>query len=158
MQIDFGDDDGQRVQDFITIPAGTYLCEIAEVRPGTTRNGDERWGLRLVVCEGDFVGRQAAWDGLSFSDRGRARVRRVLQAFGLPSSGRVDLEPDDLRGLRALVEVLPQESRDPVTGDLVRRNEVPYDGYRPVVDENGEPIAAVPGPNRTTTDGEEPPF
>ena len=158
MQIDFGDSDGDRVQDFITIPAGTYLCEIAEVRPGTTRNGDERWGLRLVVCEGDFVGRQAAWDGLSFSERGRARVQRVLRAFGLPSSGRVDLEPEDLHGLRAFVEVLPQESRDPGTGDLIRRNEVPYDGYRPVVDENGEPLTAGSARSGVIDSAEDPPF
>ena len=41
----------------------------------STRAGDERWSLRLVVAEGQHVGKQAAWDSLVFSTRGRARAR-----------------------------------------------------------------------------------
>lgn len=128
MQIDF--DDADRVSDFITIPAGTYLCRVAEVRPGTTRAGDERWSLRLVVAEGQHIGKQAAWDSLVFSARGRARARIVLQALGLPASGKVSIEPGDLEGRLALVEVRPAEYQSPA-GEVVRRNEVPYDGFRP---------------------------
>ena len=28
--------------DYVTVPAGTYLCKIVDVQSGTTRNGDER--------------------------------------------------------------------------------------------------------------------
>lgn len=127
MEIDF--DNRERVSDFVTVPAGTYLCRIAEVRPGTTRAGDERWSLRLVVAEGQHVGKQAAWDSLVFSTRGRSRARIVLQALGLPASGRVQIEPVDLEGRHALVEIRPAEYQSP-SGEVVRRNEVPYDGIR----------------------------
>lgn len=130
MEINLDDTNG-RVNDFCLVPAGTYRCRIAEVRPGTTRAGDERWSLRLVVAEGQHVGKQAAWDSLVFSARGRARARMVLQALGLPSTGRVQIEPKDLEGREALVEVRPAEYQSPF-GDVVRRNEVPYEGFRPV--------------------------
>ncbi len=127
MEIDF--DASDRVSDFVTVPPGTYLCRVAEVRPGTTRSGDERWSLRLVVAEGQHVGKQAAWDSLVFSNRGRARARMVLQALGLPAAGRVQFEPRDLEGRAALVEIRPAEYQNQA-GEVVRRNEVPYDGYR----------------------------
>ena len=128
MEIDF--DAADRVSDYVTVPAGTYLCRVAEVRPGLTRAGDERWSLRLVVAEGQHIGKQAAWDSLVFSTRGRARARIVLAALGLPSKGKVQIVPSDLEGRHTLVQVRPAEYSSP-SGDLVRRNEVPYDGYRP---------------------------
>lgn len=129
MDIDF--DSVENVADYVTVPAGTYLCRVAEVRPGTTRGGDERWAVRLVVVEGEFTGRQAAWDSLVFSTRGRARARRIFVALGLPSKGRVTVQPSDLEGKQAFVEVRPVEFTHP-GGEVVRRNEVPYDGFRPV--------------------------
>lgn len=116
--------------DYTTVPAGTYLCRIDEVRPGTTRAGDERWSLRLIVAEGEYAGRQAAWDSIVFSTRGRMRARTVLTALGLPAKGKVGVEPADLEGRKALVEIKPAEYTSP-SGDVVRRNEVPYDGYKP---------------------------
>jgi len=141
MEIDF--DAKDRVSDFVTVPAGTYLCRIAEIRPGSTRAGDERWSLRLVVAQGQHVGKQAAWDSLVFSTRGRARARMVLQALGLPATGRVQIEPADLEGRNALVEICPSEYQGP-DGAMVRRNEVPYDGYRAAVG-MPEPVATAPG-------------
>lgn len=138
MEFDFDDADG--VSDYVTVPAGTYLCRVAEVRPGQTRAGDERWSLRLVVAEGQHVGKQAAWDSLVFSTRGRARARAVLQALGLPAAGKVQIEPADLEGRTALIEVRPAEYQSPA-GAVVRRNEVPYDGFRPVPADDPEPPA-----------------
>lgn len=128
VELDF-DIDG-KVADYVTVPAGTYLCKIAEVQSGTTRNGDERWGFRLIVAEGEYVGRQAAWDGLVFSTRGMMRVRQVLAAFGLPTTGKVSLKPDDLVDRQAFVEVRPANFEHPETGIVIKRNEVPYSGYR----------------------------
>lgn len=139
MEFDF--DGRDRVSDYVTVPAGTYLCRITEVRLGTTRAGDERWSLRLVVAEGQHVGKQAAWDSLVFSSRGRGRARLVLQALGLPAAGRVQIEPHDLEGRHALVEVRPAEYQSP-SGDVVRRNEVPYDGFRPAPFD--APVLATP--------------
>jgi hypothetical protein len=129
MEIDF--DAPGPMSDFVTVPAGTYVCRVAEVRTGTTRAGDERWSMRLVIEEGQHVGKQAAWDSLVFSTRGRARARMVLQALGLPASGKVQVEPSDLEGRTALVEVRPAEYQNQA-GEVVRRNEVPYDGFRAV--------------------------
>ncbi|MEY2982196.1 MAG: hypothetical protein ACO4CZ_02280 [Planctomycetota bacterium] len=139
MELDFTETD--ELRDFVTVPEGTYLCRVEMVQPGTTRNGHPRWGLRLVVAEGEFVGRQAAWDGLVFTERGLPRARQVLSALGIACSGRVEIEPADLIGRSALVAVRPQETEDPLTGQRVRRNEVPYDGYR-----SSEPTEAVMPP------------
>jgi hypothetical protein len=127
MEIDF--DAQNQLSDYVTVPAGTYVCRIAEVRLGVTRAGDERWSLRLVVAEGQHVGKQAAWDSLVFSVRGRARVRMIFAALGLPTTGRVEVAPGDLENRTVLVEVRPSEYQSP-GGSVVRRNEVPYDGYR----------------------------
>lgn len=115
--------------DFTTVPGGVYRCRVAEVRPGTTRAGDERWSVRLVVVDGPQAGQQAAWDSLVFSVRGRARARMVLCALGLAPSGRSSIVPADLEGRMAFVDVRPVEYLAP-TGQRVRRNEVPYDGWR----------------------------
>jgi len=134
MEIDF--DSVENVADFVTIPEGSYVCRVAEVRTGTTRAGDERWSMRLVVAEGEHVGKQAAWDSLVFSARGRARARQVFTALGLPATGRVQVDAKDLEGRQALVQVRPAEYSAP-DGETIRRNEVPYDGYRPIPNEQG---------------------
>lgn len=145
MEIDF--DAADRLSDFVTVPAGTYLCRITEVRTGSTRAGDERWSMRLVVAEGQHVGKQAAWDSLVFSTRGRARARLVLHALGLPNSGKVQLDPGDLEGRTALVEIRPAEYQSP-SGEVVRRNEVPYDGFRAVPPSDGAPAEPAEPPKR----------
>ncbi|MBL9077239.1 MAG: DUF669 domain-containing protein [Planctomycetes bacterium] len=150
MEIDF--DASDRVSDFVTVPAGTYVCRVAEVRPGATRAGDERWSLRLVVAEGQHTGKQAAWDSLVFSSRGRARARLVLQALGLPAAGKVQIEPRDLEGRSALVEVRPAEYQSP-SGDVVRRNEVPYDGFRAVPAADAPAGDAPPSRRADAADG-----
>lgn len=114
--------------DEVTVPDGTYVCSVAEVRPALTRAGDERWSMRLVVAEGEHTGKQAAWDCLVFSTRGRPRARLVLRALGLPTTGKVTIEPGDLEGRRALVQVRQYEYWN-AAGVTVRCNEVPYDGY-----------------------------
>lgn len=129
MEIDF--DSAEGVHDFVTVPSGTYLCRVGEVRIGMTRSGDERWSLRLVIADGQHLGKQAAWDSLVFSTRGRTRARMVFAALGLPSKGRVQVEPQNLEGRTAMVEVRPAEFATP-DGGLVRRNELPYDGWRSV--------------------------
>lgn len=125
----FDFDAERRLCDYVQVPAGAYVCRIDEVRPGTTRAGDERWSVRLTVADGPQAGRMAAWDSLVFSIRGRARARMVLKALGLPAAGRVQIEPGDLQGRTALIEVRPAEYTAP-SGETIRRNEVPYDGWR----------------------------
>ncbi len=151
MELDFTTT--ERDMDFVSIPAGTYVCEIAEVRIGTTKAGDPRWALRLIVAEGEFTGRHAAWDNLVFSTRGQARVRRIFGELGLPNQGRVDVEPADLQGRRALVEVRPAEYVSPA-GEKIRRNDVPYDGYRAVPDRADAGGSTPRGGPRDATQGD----
>jgi hypothetical protein len=129
MELEFSNTED--VTDFTSVPAGTYLCEVSDTRAGVTRHGEERWSFRLVVCDGEYLGRQAAWDSLVFSERALPRVRRVFAALGLPTEGRVRVEPKDMEGRRAFVDVRPAEYKNDL-GEVIRRNEVPYSGYRPV--------------------------
>lgn len=131
MELEFSN--SEDVTDFTSVPAGTYLCEVCDVRAGVTRNGEERWSFRLFVREGEYLGRQAAWDSLIFSERALPRVRRVFAALGLPAEGRVRVETKDLEGRRAFVDVRPAEYKNAL-GEVIRRNEVPYSGYRPVAE------------------------
>ena len=78
MEINFDTKDS--VADFVSVPQGTYLCRVAEVRVGETKSGDARWSLRLLVADGQHVGKQAAWDSLVFSVRGRARAASAAGA------------------------------------------------------------------------------
>lgn len=113
---------------FVTVPQGEYHCRIAEVREGTTRAGDARWSLRIVVVGGELDGKQAAWDSLVFNVRGRSRLRYVLKTLGIAASD-YEIKPTCLEGKEALVTVRPYEYLTP-EGHKVVRNEVPYDGWK----------------------------
>jgi hypothetical protein len=67
----------------------------------------------------------------------------VFHALGLPATGRVRVDPADLEGRQAFVEVRPVEYTAP-GGSTVRRNEVPYDGYRPMPEQAANGSAAGP--------------
>ncbi len=131
MDLDF--DDREQVTDYISIPAGTYLCRITDVRERVTRNDDALWALKLVVAEGEFTGRDAAWDNLVFSSRGLNRVKTVFQALELPSDGKIQIDPSDMVGKEVFVTVRPAEYLS-AEGSMIRRNEVPYDGYQAVAE------------------------
>lgn len=135
MQIDFSTVDD--ADSFITVPEGTYLCRIGEVREATTREGGAMWGLRWEVADGDHAGRTAVWDNLIWSDRGLPRVKRVLALLGFDVSGPLDIDAHDLMGRRAHVEVAFEEREDPLSGKRVTRARVPYRGYAPVDGEHG---------------------
>jgi hypothetical protein len=141
VELDFSDTPD--VQDFVTVPDGTYLCRVAEVQPGITRNGHDRWGIRLIVAEGEYVGRQAAWDSVVFTERGMIRARKVFEALGLPAAGRVNIEPGDLVGREALVVLRANVNENPDTGVRTRRTEVPYDGYRALPEGRTPPPPAL---------------
>jgi hypothetical protein len=118
-------------EDFASLPQGWHTVRIEEVREGRTRDGDERWGLKLVVDGGRFAGRVAAWDGLVWSERGSLRAKRLLEALGFEISGVLVLEPSELVGRTLDVELVLEEWENPATGRRQRRNSVPYDGFLP---------------------------
>lgn len=118
-------------ENFVTVPEGVYVCRIAEVRPGVSRDGSERWSLRLVVDDGDHAGHTAAWDSLTWSEKGVFRVKRALEAFGFDVSGETTVEPGDLQGRQVRVQLVQTTWEDPDTGRRQERMTVPYLGYMP---------------------------
>ena len=120
------------VDSYISVPEGIYHCRVAEVREGKARDGSVRWSLRLEVVDGDWAGRTAAWDSLTWSERGVYRVKKAFEALGLDVSGEVEVDPQDLVNLEAQVKVEPEEREDPMTGRRQVRMRVPYLGYATV--------------------------
>lgn len=119
------------IESFVSVPEGRYLCRVAEVREGVARDGSARWSLRLEVAEGDYAGRTAGWDSLTWSERGLPRVKRVLEVLGLDTHGVVDVETTDLVGRRVVAVFLEEEREDPLSGRRTLRLRVPYSGYSP---------------------------
>jgi len=129
MQWDFTD--VAETEDFASLPQAWYTVKIEEVREGRTRDGGSRWGLKLVVADGRYAGRVAAWDGLVWSERGSPRAKRLLEALGFEVTGSIELEPHELLGRQFDVELVLEEWENPMTGRRQRRNTVPYDGFLP---------------------------
>ncbi len=121
----------EETDSFVTIPEGVHVCRVAEARVGQSRDGSERWRLRLEVAEGEWAGRTAAWDSITWSERGIHRVKKVLEALGIDVRGEVELAPADLVGRRARVTLEPEQWEDPVSGRTQLRLAVPYLGYSP---------------------------
>ena len=115
--------------DLRSIPAGVYPLRVREVREGKARDGSARWSLRLEVAEGELAGRHAAWDSLTWSERGVHRVRTVLAALGFQVDGTLAVEPTELVGRCATVELVEETWEDPQRG--IRRDQltVPYRGW-----------------------------
>ncbi len=117
------------IESFVSIPEGPYYCRVAEVRAGVARDGSVRWNLRLEVSRGEYAGRTAGWDSLTWSERGIRRVKRVLGALGLDVRGSLEVEPGDLVDREAHVLFEPEEREDPLTGRRSLRLRVPYAGF-----------------------------
>lgn len=132
MRFDFSSVDD--VETYVFVPEGEHDCRVADVREGTSRDGSVRWSFRLEVIGGDYAGRTAAWDSLTWSERGVYRVKKVLEALGLDVKGELEIESRDLLNLQARVRVIPEEREDPVTGRRQVRMRVPYLGYAPIHD------------------------
>jgi hypothetical protein len=119
----------QDIDSFVSIPEGVYVCRVAEVREGLARDSIVRWSVRLEVADGEYAGRTAGWDSLTWSEKGIRRVKRVLEVLGLDVSGEVEVLPADLIGLEARVAFQTEEREDPFSGRRTLRLRVPYAGY-----------------------------
>lgn len=124
-------DDVASHEDRTSVPAGVYPVEVVEVRETHTKDGSERWAVRLDIADGEFAGRIAAWDGLVWSDRALPRAKRILEALGFPVEGEQELQPAALVGRRARVELV-HEDYENGAGVVTRRTAVPYDGWGPL--------------------------
>lgn len=147
------------LEDFVAVPNGTYRCRIGEVRRKSARDGSDRWSIRWVVAEGPYAGRTAAWDNLTWSERGIRRVKLVLGRLGLPVDGVLNLEPEGLVGRVAAVTVFAEEFVNPTTGARQVRSRVPFAGYAAVDGESALPEDESPSGNgEGKADPDEPPF
>ncbi len=127
MEFDFsGVEEGSSL---VTIPEGVYVCRVDEVRERKNRDGTETWGIKLVVAEGHYSGRTAAWDNLVWDEFGASKIKMILRILGFDVSGKVNLEPKDLEGRLIKVKVKAQPYKDPVTGNTILRNRVLPNGY-----------------------------
>lgn len=127
MTIDFST--VEDVETFVSIPEGVYLCRVTDVRDGVSRDGSTRWALRLEVVDGDYAGRTAGWDGITWSEKGLRRVKHVLDKLGFDVTGRLEVHKNDLMNRRARVQFTLEEREDPLTGIKQVRLRVPYLGY-----------------------------
>ncbi len=119
------------IEDLRSVPAGEYHCRAAEIRESESPAGHTRWGIRWEIAHGDFQGRTACWDSLHWSERGLPRVKFVLQTLGFDTEGEMELSPQAIEGMEAMVQVQPEEREDPVTGIRRIQNRVPFAGYSP---------------------------
>lgn len=126
VKVDFSNVDDTR--DYASVPVGEYECRVAEVREREARDGSTRWGLRLEIVSGIYAGRTAAWDSLTFSERGLGRVKHVLATLGLDVDGLDEVQPNEIVGARARV-VLEEEEYEASDGGRVRSLRVPYRGW-----------------------------
>ncbi|MCA9001407.1 MAG: hypothetical protein KDB61_05760 [Planctomycetes bacterium] len=129
MRQNFADID--ETHSLITIPPGRYPCIVVDTRMHVARDGSPRWGVHWKVLSGILAGKTAAWDNLTWSERGLPRVKQVLHMLGFDVSGVVELEPQDLLGRKAMVQVEKEVYEDELTGQRIERLSVPYNGYAP---------------------------
>jgi len=126
---------------YVSVPEGVYDCQLTDVRERSTRDGSPRWSFRLVVTEGEYAGRTAAWDSVSWTERGMGRAKHVLSKLGFDVTGIVDVDAEDLLGKRARVKIEFEEREDPISGIRSVRPTVPFLGYEAL---NGDAAGAVP--------------
>ena len=125
------------------VPAGEYLCEVTDVETSQTQYGDEMWSLKLTVKQGEFAGKWF-FDRLIFSEKGVSRVKLVCGKFGIELKGQMDLEPEHLLNRCALVTTDIDTYEHMESGQMRKRNNVPFDGYRRAADGPKPPPSADP--------------
>ena len=124
--------DFDEVQDTISlrsVPAGVHICAIREVREGLSRDGSPRWSMKLEVLEGEHAGHHAAWDSITWSERGIHRVRSVLGVLCFNVEGELEVNPADLVGKEARVRLVEEVYEDPLLGSRREQLAVPYNGW-----------------------------
>ena len=81
-----------------------YLCRVEEVKEGETQHGEEMWTLKLLVVEGEYLGR-VIFDNMPFSKAALQRVKFICTHLGLDVSEESELVSSKLLGRTAYVTV-----------------------------------------------------
>jgi hypothetical protein len=119
-------------------PAGLYVCAVASVKEGETRDGDEMWRVRYKVIKGEQAGK-VFFDNLVFSEAAMPRVKLACKALGIDTTAEVELNSEDILGLICSVRLEPSEYVDK-RGKTKQTVSVPFDGYGPAGGEGGGAI------------------
>lgn len=109
------------------IPAGEYLCRLADVEVVQPLRKPEFWRPRWIVQRGPYKGRTIP-DILYFSEKALPRVKLLCGVASLDTSEEIDLKPSDLLGMRAVLTVEEKQFEDK-NGKTRRVNAVVYNGY-----------------------------
>jgi hypothetical protein len=105
-----------------TLPPGWYECQLQAVDVGTTQHGDEMWTCKWGVIAGVHKERHFL-DRWVWSRKGLQRIKIILKKLGLQPTGQASLEPEDIGGTYAHVEVKVQQYTD--RNGVLRETNVP---------------------------------
>jgi hypothetical protein len=111
---------------FTPIEPGTYLMKVDDVVEESSKEGHDIFRLSLKVWKPDHLFGRIVFDRITFSEKGKKRVKFVCSRLGLETSGEVNLEPKHLIGRSAFVDVEIGEYQGRKT------NNVPWGGYHSV--------------------------
>jgi hypothetical protein len=115
------------------IPAGRYLCELAEIKETATKNGDEMWELKFVVLESGLYENRIIFDRMVFSEKAMPRIKLICSRLGIDTTRSMDLLPANLLYKRCYLHVVIEDYTD-YEGIQKKRNIVPYAGYEKMED------------------------
>ena len=121
--------------EFTPIPEGSYIVEIQSAEEDETKKGDDRLNLRLRVAAGEHEG-AVVFDRFHFSPRALPRLKLLLKALGVDTSGEVEVTPALLEGRRCTVDVVI-DSYVKSDGSEAQSNTVPFAGYHTAENEEG---------------------
>lgn len=129
-------DDVEDVQDFTPVPEGEYMVKVADVTEDETQYGDDIWGLKLEIINGEYSGRYV-FDNMVFSEKALKRVKLICSRLGIDTSGTVDLTPDMLMDKQCAVDVVITEyitHNEEGAEQKKKKNSIPFAGYKRVGD------------------------
>lgn len=135
MELNF--DEIEDAQDFTPLDKGRYPMEVVECVARPTQDGSPKWVLTLQVIDSDAAAGKRVFDNIVWKGGGMKRGKLVLGRLGVDTTGTRNIEPDELVGARAMVDVeIDTYTKDLEDGSQVerQRNQVPYAGYHPMSD------------------------
>lgn len=102
--IDFSD-----IEDFEPVPAGVYDAEIIQSKPGKSKAGYPKITLQWRILEGEMENRRIFQD-LTFHPKALFATKAVLVGLGFDKEFKGEVDPEELIGLNATINVAVEES------------------------------------------------
>lgn len=120
-------DEIDEASSFDPIPEGWYVCTLSEIEVRQTKAGDEMWGLKWEIVEGEYEGR-FIWDNLVFTPKVYGRVKLLFTRCGVVPAGDFEPVPAMIEGKTVKVYTEINEYTDD-NGKAKKNNKVTFDGY-----------------------------